>query len=109
MYTKAELFYFYSHTDRRCVIQRKTNSKPAWVLEFVGTASNEDDLYAKAKAERSTERYLVTTEFGKLGDREKVQSRELPGLFDAISWASFVQTQNPRKTVNLWKIIKENI
>ena len=33
---KGQQFYYYSHTDRRCVIQTESNNNPAWKLKFVG-------------------------------------------------------------------------
>jgi len=97
-------FYFYSFTDRRCIIQREEREQHAWKLEYVGDAADQDGLYAKVTDPYETTRYIVTTAFGKEHDREKVESRELISLHSAISWASFVQSQNSKKTVSVWRI-----
>lgn len=106
---KLQQFYFYSHTNRRCIIQREENEHPAWDLEFLGTTDNEDDLYKQVRNRPREERFIVTTTYGKEGKREKVESREIPGLLSAISWASFIKLQNPRKQVNIWKIAKKHV
>lgn len=100
----SEQFYFYSYTDRRCIIQKAETPNPAYLLSFVGTLKPFEDLRDSITDRYDTNKYFVTSLFGKDADKQKVESRPITSLFDAISWAEFMQSQKPKKTFSIWRI-----
>lgn len=99
-------FYYYSFTNRRCIIQQKETKDFAYTLEFVGSLSGNEDIWNFNQDVYEKNHYIVTTTYGKNALQEKLESRHLPDLFSTVGWADFVQDENPKKVVNIWKIIK---
>ncbi|APE04112.1 hypothetical protein BM526_19275 (plasmid) [Alteromonas mediterranea] len=100
----SEQFYFYSYTDRRCIIQKQKTISPAYRLTFIGSLNPSSELRDLITDPYDKQKYFVTTLFGKDADKEKVESRQITSLFDAILWAEFVQSQHPKKTINIWRL-----
>lgn len=100
---QAEDYYFYSFTDRRCVIHTGKRGEFAWCLEPAPT-----ELPKGHDVFDLSEQYIVTREYGQYG-RLKVESRIFRQLWDALSWASWIEDQNPGKKVTVWKIIDKTV
>lgn len=100
----SEQFYFYSYTDKRCVIQKAESPNPAYLLSFIGNLEPGKDLRDLATDRYDKNKYFVTSLFGKDADKYKVESRPITSLFDAVLWAEFVQSQQPKKTINIWRL-----
>ena len=95
----AEKFFFYSFTNRRCIIDNHDNGEFAWTLEPESKEyPDRNDIYDLSN------QYIVTTLYGSK-QRHKVESRIFRNKFDVINWADFVQSQNPKKEVSIWKIV----
>ena len=102
MSTNAKDFYFYSLTDRRTVLQEQPKGELAYKLIEVP-----DGTDLREEPHRGSRWFMVTTVFGKHQDKYKLESRIMRG-FDAMNWASWVQSQNPGKKIKLWKIHVDN-
>lgn len=98
MSTEAKDFYFYSNTDRRTVLQEQLKGSCAYTLIPIG---KEVDL--RADPHRDADGHIVTTVFGKKQDKYKLESRIMRG-FDAVNWASWIQSENPNKEIKIFKI-----
>lgn len=101
-------FYFYSSTNRRMVLQTENNGKPAFTLSLVGTITPAHDLHSLITRNCDENKYFVTSVFGQNEDKEKVESRPLTSLFDAINWAEFTQDNNKRKNIKVWRLVSDN-
>lgn len=100
----SEQFYFYSYTDKRCVIQKAESPNPAYLLSFIGNLEPGKDLRDLTTDRYDKNKYFVTSLFGKGADKYKVESRPITSLFDAVLWAEFVQSQQPQKKINIWHL-----
>lgn len=100
-YPTANDYYFYSFTNRRCVIHTVPRGEFAWRLELAPVEVPEGyDVYDLS------EQYIVAREYGRYG-RLKVESRIFRNLWDAISWRRWIEDQNPNKQVSVWRIVKD--